>query len=77
MKEKKDKLIQVRITSNDKMKLKKIAKKQGISMSEIVCNCITEMIEKDEFKCSYKEKIEKRTNSFEEKMKKLKEKMRW
>ena len=77
MKEKKDKLIQIRITSNDKKRLKEIAQKQGISMSEIVCNYINEMIEKDDFKSSYKEKIEKRTNLFEEKMKKLKEKMKW
>lgn len=77
MKEKKDKLIQIRITSNDKKRLKEIAQKQGISMSEIVCNYINEMIEKDDFKSSYKEEIEKRTNLFEEKMKKLKEKMKW
>lgn len=77
MKEKKDKLIQIRITSNDKKRLKEIAKKQGISMSEIVCNYINEMIEKDDFKSNYSDKFEKRVNSFEKKMKMLKEKMKW
>lgn len=77
MGEKKDKLIQVRITSKDKKKLKEIAKKQGISMSEIVCNYIDEMIKKDEEKSNYEEEIEKRTNKFEEKMKILKNKMKW
>ncbi|MGL4873502.1 MAG: ribbon-helix-helix protein, CopG family [Clostridium sp.] len=77
MGEKKDKLIQVRITSKDKKKLKEIAKRQGISMSEIVCNYIDEMIKKDEEKSNYEEEIEKRTNKFEEKMKILKNKMKW
>lgn len=77
MEEKKDKLIQIRITSKDKKKLKEIAKKQGISMSEIVCNYIEEMIKKDEEKSNYDKKIEKRTNKFEEKIKTLKNKMKW
>ena len=77
MGEKKDKLIQIRITSKDKKKLKEIARKQESSMSEIVCNYIEEMIKKDEDKSNYEEEIEKRANKFEEKMIKLKNKMKW
>lgn len=46
-------------------------------MSEIVCNYIEEMIKKDEEKSNYEEEVEKRTNKFEEKMIKLKNKMKW
>ncbi|MGL4741918.1 MAG: ribbon-helix-helix protein, CopG family [Sarcina sp.] len=77
MGEKKDKLIQIRITSKDKKKLKEIAKKQNVSMSEIVCTYIDEMIKKDEEKSNYEEEIEKRTNKFEDKIKTLKNKMKW
>ncbi|MGL5780782.1 ribbon-helix-helix protein, CopG family [Cetobacterium sp.] len=77
MGEKKDKLIQIRITSKDKKKLKEIAKRQRKSMSEIVCNYIEEMIKKDEEKSNYEEKIEKRANKFEEKIKMVKSKMKW
>lgn len=77
MVERKDKLIQIRITSKDKKRIKEIAEKQGNSMSEIICNYIREIIEKDDFKCNYKEEIEKRANKFEEKIIKLKNKKKW
>ena len=76
MLERKDKLIQIRITSKDKKRIKEIAEKQGKTISEILCNYIREIIEKDDFKCNYSEKIEKRTNLFEKKLKILKEKIK-
>ena len=76
MVERKDKLIQIRITSKDKKRIKEIAEKQGKTISEILCNYIREIIEKDDFKCNYSDKIEKRTNLFEKKLKILKEKIK-
>lgn len=77
MREKKDKLIQIRITSKDKKRIKEIAEKQGKSISEIICNYIEDIIKKDEEKSNYKEEIEKRANKFEEKIIKLKNKKKW
>lgn len=76
MVERKDKLIQIRITSKDKKRIKEIAEKQGKTISELLCNYIREIIEKDDFKCNYSDKIEKRTNLFEKKLKILKEKIK-
>lgn len=75
MGEKKDKLIQIRITSKDKKKIKEIAEKQGKTISEILCNYIREIIEKDDFKSNYSDRLEKRANLFEKKLEKLKDKM--
>lgn len=72
----KKELIQFRIKSEDKKRIKEIAEKQGKSVSEILCNYISEMIEKDDFNCNYSDKIEKRANLFEKKLKILKEKIK-
>ena len=71
----KKELIQFRIKSEDKKRIKEIAEKQGKSISEILCNYISDMIEKDDFKCNYSDKIEKRASLFEKKLEKLKDKM--
>ncbi|WP_278683704.1 ribbon-helix-helix protein, CopG family, partial [Paraclostridium bifermentans] len=56
----KKELIQFRVTSKDKKRIKEIAEKQGKSVSEILCNYINEIIEKNDMKEKYQEKWEER-----------------
>ncbi|MGV3027027.1 hypothetical protein ACED96_15040 [Clostridium thermobutyricum] len=55
----KKELIQFRIKSEDKKRFKEIAENQGKSISEILCNYINEMIEKEDIKEKYQDKLEK------------------
>ena len=67
----------IRIECKTKKDLKKIAKEKGLTMSELVNECLTELVEKENFKEQYKEQLENRTKEFEEKLNKLKEKIKW
>lgn len=60
-----------------KENLKKIAKEKGLTMSELVNECLTELIEKKNFNEKYNEKLEKRSIKTDEKLKNLKSKMNW
>ena len=71
----KNDLIQIRVTSEDKKRIKKIAYKQGKSISEILCNYINEVIEKDDIKEKYQEQLYKRVVMTEKKLLELKEKL--
>lgn len=71
----KKELIQFRVTSKDKKRIKEIAKKQGKSVSEILCNYISEIIEKNDMKEKYQEKLEERIVMTDEKLNKLKDKI--
>ena len=51
----------IRIECKTKENLKKIAKKIGLTMSELVNECLTELIEKKNFNEKYNEKLEKRS----------------
>ena len=73
----KKELIQFRIKSEDKKRVKEIAEKQGKSISEILCNYINEIIEKEDIKEKYQDKLEKKIVMTDEKLKKLKVKMNW
>lgn len=73
----KNDLIQIRVTSEDKKRIKEIAEKQGKSISEILCNYINEIIEKDDIKEKYQEQLDKRVVMTEKKILELKEKLRW
>lgn len=73
----KKELIQFRIKSEDKKRIKKIAEKQGKSISEILCNYINEIIEKDDIKEKYQEQLDKRVVTTEGKLINLKDKMGW
>lgn len=71
----KKELIQFRIKSEDKKRFKEIAENQGKSISEILCNYINEMIEKDDIKEKYQEQLYKRVVMTEKKLLELKEKL--
>lgn len=73
----KKELIQFRIKSEDKERIKEIAEKQGKSISEILCNYINEIIEKETIKEKYQEELDKRVVMTEKKMINLKKKMGW
>lgn len=72
----KKELIQFRIKSEDKKRIKEIAEKQGKSVSEILCNYINEVIEKDDIKEKYQEQLDKRVVMTEKKLLELKRKLR-
>lgn len=73
----KKELIQFRIKSEDKKRIKEIAEKQGKSISEILCNYINEIIEKDDIKEKYQYKLEEKIVMTDEKLINLKKKMGW
>lgn len=74
---KKNESLTIRIECKTKKDLKKLAKNKGLTMSELVNLLITEQLERENFKKSNQEQLEKRTGSMEEKIKKLKEKLKW
>lgn len=67
----------IRLECKTKENLKKIAKEKGLTMSELVNECLTELIEKKNFNEKYNEKLEKRSIETDEKLKNLKSKMNW
>ena len=71
----KDEIIRVRVTSEQKEKLKKIAKEQGKSMSEILSVATENEIKNYEEKQKSYERIYKRVVATEEKIQELKIKM--
>lgn len=73
----KKELIQFRIKSEDKKRIKEIAEKQGKSISEILCNYINEIIEKDDIKEKHQEQLDKRSVMTDEKLINLKRRMGW
>ncbi|MGL4741740.1 MAG: hypothetical protein ACRC41_13175 [Sarcina sp.] len=74
---KKNSSLTIRLECKTKEDLKKLAKMKGLTISELVNSLITEQLERENFKNSCKDQIEKRSGSMEEKIKKLKEKMKW
>lgn len=74
---KKNSSLTVRITSKTKKDLKELAKNKGITISELINDLIMEQLEIENLKKNTKEQLEKRSESMEEKIKKLKEKMKW
>ncbi|MGV3027095.1 hypothetical protein ACED96_15450 [Clostridium thermobutyricum] len=71
---KKDSSLTIRIECKTKENLKEIASKKGLTMSELINQCLTELVENEKFKEQYKDQLENRTKDFEEKLKKLKKK---
>lgn len=76
-KNKKNSSLTIRIECKTKNNLKKIAKNKDLTMSELVNEYLVDMVEREKFKKSNENQLEKRYNSFEEKIQKLKEKMKW
>ncbi|MGL4741848.1 MAG: hypothetical protein ACRC41_13725 [Sarcina sp.] len=74
---KKNDSLTIRIKRKTKEDLKELANNKGLTISELVNSLITEQLERENFKNSCKDQIEKRSGSMEEKIKKLKEKMKW
>ena len=74
---KKNSSLTIRITSKTKKDLKELAKNKGLTISELVNNLLIDQLERENFKKSNQEQLEKRSGSMEEKIKKLKEKMKW
>ena len=71
----KKELIQFRIKSEDKKRIKEISEKQGKSISEILCNYINEIIEREDIKEQYQENLDSRIVMTDEKLINLKKKM--
>lgn len=74
---KKNSSLTIRLKCKTKEDLKELAKNKGLTVSEVVNSLITEHLERENYKNNFKEKVEKRSGSMEEKIKKLKEKMKW
>lgn len=67
----------IRLECKTKENLKKIAKKKCLTMSELVNECLTDMVERENLKNNYNEQLEKRIVATDEKLFKLKEKLKW
>lgn len=67
----------IRLECKTKENLKKIAKKKCLTMSELVNKCLTDMVERENLKNNYNEQLEKRIVATDEKLFKLKEKLKW
>lgn len=76
-KEVKTEVIRVRVSLEQKNKFKKLAEEKGITVSEIICSYIEKEIELQEFKDKFSEDIDKRIVATDEKLFKLKEKLKW
>ena len=74
---KKNSSLTIRLECKTKEDLKKAAKNRGLTVSEMVNNLILDQLERENFKKINEEQFKKRTVSFEEKLIKLKEKMKW
>lgn len=67
----------IRLECKTKENLKKIAKKKCLTMSELVNECLIDMVERENLKNNYNEQLEKRIVATDEKLFKLKEKLKW
>lgn len=67
----------IRIECKTKEYLKKIAKGKGLTMSELVNECLADMVERENLKNNYNEQLEKRIIATDEKLFKLKEKLKY
>lgn len=67
--------IKIRLTKEQKELIKRVAYKQGISMSEFILNKIEPVAKQIECNLDNKEMIETRINSTEQKLHKIKFKM--
>lgn len=74
---KKNSSLTFRIEGKTKENLKKIAKKKCITMSELVNECLTELVEQENFKEQHQEHFEDRIKNTDDKLSKLKNKMNW
>ncbi len=74
---KKNSSLTIRIECKTKEELKKVAKKKGLTMSELANECLTELVEQEIFKKQHQEQLESRTKDFEKKLNSLKDKMNW
>ncbi len=74
---KKNSSLTIRIESKTKEELKKIAKKKGLTMSELANECLTELVEQEIFKKQHQEHLEDRIKNTDDKLSKLKNKMNW
>ena len=71
----KNNLIQVRVTSEQKEKFKDVAKEKGLTVSDLICEYIEIELEKQEFRLKNKKIIEKRVIETDKKLLILKEKL--
>lgn len=76
-KELKTEVIRVRVSLEQKTKFKKLAEEKETTISEILCSYIEKEIELQEFKNKFSEDIDKRIVVTDEKLSKLKEKLKW
>lgn len=74
---KKNASLTIRLACKTKEDLKKLAKNKGLTVTEVVNNLLVDHLEREKFKEKFNEQLYKRNNRFEEKIKKLKEKMKW
>lgn len=73
----KSEVVRARITPNDKSILKKIAKQKKVYMSDIISEAIEKEIEKFEYTNNFQDEIDKRIKETDDKILKLKEKLKW
>lgn len=76
-KTKKNSSLTIRIECKTKENLKEIAKKKGLTMSELVNECLTDIVEREIFKKQHQEHLEDRIKNTNDKLSKLKGKMNW
>lgn len=74
---KKSEFIKIRVTLEQKEKFKKLAEEKGVTITELICGYIEKEIGTQEYKKKNDRIIENRSNLMEEKIKILKEKMKW
>ncbi|MGL5646821.1 MAG: hypothetical protein ACRDDY_03135 [Clostridium sp.] len=74
---KKNASITIRLECKTKEDLKKLAKKKGITVSEVVNLLITEQLEKENYKNKFKDQLEQRSKNTENKINQLKKKLKW
>ena len=72
---KKNSSLTFRIEGKTKENLKEIANKKCLTMSELINKCLTDMVERENFKEKYQEQLEERIKNTDDRLSKLKDKM--
>lgn len=74
-KNKKNSSLTIRVEFKTKENLKEMAKNRGLTLSELVNQCLIELVQKENFKSKHKDKLEKRVVMTEKKLLELKRKL--
>ena len=74
-KNKKNSSLTIRVECKTKENLKEMSKNRGLTLSELVNQCLIELVQKENFKSKHKDKLEKRVVMTEKKLLELKRKL--